>query len=189
MTPHKLDTLLDSLQVSADYRALVERMVQCAGARRADVLQTFCLELLQAREEGRPEPESLGLAAARRWLRRERIHDALLTPVVLEDSEGKERERPLAPLPCPIPASRVQIQWGRRAEHISAPVPPVPGADLREAVRSLPLPEKRAIQACFGVGGPRRRGRRSRELLRLAERAVERLRQTLPQEHFAVNLF
>jgi len=51
------------------------------------------------------------------------------------------------------------------------------------------MPERRAIQACYGIVGPRRRGRRSREVLRLAERAVAHLREVLPREQIAANLF
>jgi hypothetical protein len=179
---------LDELRVGADYRPLLSRLLACAGSRAGDALQEFAVTLLKMREEGRPCPESLGLAAAARWLRRERISDSVLTPLALPDDDGRERERELRPLPMPAPQVRRQLRWGRRNEAINIPVP-APHADLREAVRSLPLPERRAIQACYGVTGPKRRGRRSRELLRLAERAVERLRQALPQEQIAVNLF
>jgi hypothetical protein len=182
-----LDALLDELHVGEPYRPLLERLLACTGSRAGDALQEFAVTLLQAREEGRPEPEALGLAACRRWLRRERLDDAVLAPLSLTDDSGKERERPLQALPCPIPAARRQIRWGRRAQHASMPV--APDADLRGAVRALPLPERRAIQACFGIVGPRRRGRRSREVLRLAERGLAHLREVLRPEHFAVNLF
>jgi hypothetical protein len=51
------------------------------------------------------------------------------------------------------------------------------------------LAERRAVASIYGVGGPKRRGRRSRELLRLAEQAVARLRQALPQEQIAAKMF
>jgi hypothetical protein len=179
---------LDSLQVGADYRPALERMVSAAGSRAADVLQTFCVELLEAREAALPEAEAVALAAARRWLRRERLDDAVLAPLSLTDDSGKERERPLQALPCPIPAARRQIRWGRRDDAVS--IPPAPDADLvQAAVRALPLPERRAIQAVYGVSGPRRRGRRSRELLRLTERALAHLREVLPREHFVAEMF
>jgi len=183
-----LDALLDELHVGADYRPVLERLLACAGQRAADCLQEFCLHLIQGREEGRPCPESVALAGARRWLRRENLDSHLLEPLTLTDAEGKERERRLEPLPAPIPASRRQIKWGRSAQHASIPVP-APDADLRGAVRALPMPERRAIQACYGIVGPRRRGRRSREVLRLAERAVAHLREVLPREQIAANLF
>ena len=183
-----LDALLDELQVGADYRPLLSRLLAAAGQRAPDLAQTFFCELLEARERDLPEPEAVALAACRRWMRRERIDAAVLEPLSLPADSGRERERELAPLPCPIPASRAQIRWGRRDEAVSIPVP-APHADLVAAVRRLPLPERRAIQACFGVGGPRRRGRRSRELLRLAERAVAHLREVLRPEQIAANLF
>ena len=188
MTPQRLSELLDALHVGADYRPLLSRLLACAGSRAADALQTFCLELLQARELALPEPESVALSAARRWLRRARIDAALLEPLVLPDADGRERERALRPLPCPIPAARRQIRWGRRDGAVIIPQP-APDADLAAAVRRLPLGERRAIAACFGVGGPRRRGRRSRELLALAERGVAHLREALPQEQIAAKLF
>ena len=104
------DALLDELKVAPCYHELLARLLACAGARAADALQTFCLELLQAREEGRPEPEGLALNAARRWLRRERLDDALLAPLVLQDDGGRERERELAPLPMPAPQVRRQLR-------------------------------------------------------------------------------
>jgi len=187
----QLDKILDELHVSADYRELVERLVAAAGSRGADLAQTFFCELLEARERDLPQPEAVALSACRRWLRRERIDDRLLEPLTLTDEAGKERERErrLEPLPAPIPASRAQIKWGRGAQHASIPVAPAPDADLAAAVRALPMPERRAIQACYGVTGPRRRGRRSHELLRLAERALAHLREVLPPEHFAAKLF
>jgi hypothetical protein len=188
MMPPQLDAILAELRVAPDYRPLLSRLLACAGSRAGDLAQEFALRLLEAREAGLPEPESVALAAARRWLKRARIDAALLEPLALPDDDGKERERRLEPLPCPIPAARRQIRWGRRDDTLSIPAP-APDADLVAAVKALPLPERRAIQACFGVTGPKRRGRRSREVLRLAERAVERLRQALPPEHFAVNLF
>jgi hypothetical protein len=188
VTIPNLSELLDTLRVGEPYRELLERLLECAGARAADVASEFFTALLEAREHGLPEPETLGLAAARRWLRRQRLDDRLLEPLSLPGDDGKERERELAPLPCPIPASRAQIKWGRGAQHASMPVAP-PDADLAAAVRRLPMGERRAIQACFGVGGPKRRGRRSRELLALAERGVAHLRETLCPEHFAANLF
>jgi len=188
MRPPQLDAILTELRVAEPYRGLLERMVSAAGSRGPDLVQEFALHLIQMREEGRPEPESLGLAACRRWLRRERIDDSVLTPLSLPGDDGRERERRLEPLPAPAPQVRRQLRWGRRHDIQSIPAP-APDADLRQAVRALPLPERRAIQACFGVGGPRRRGRRSRELLRLAERGLARLRQALPQEHFVAKLF
>lgn len=188
MTIPRLPELLDALHVGADYRPLLSRLLQCAGSRAGDCLQEFAVRLLEAREAGLPEPESVALAACRRWLRRENLDSRLLEPLTLTDEAGKERERELAPLPCPIPAARRQLHWGRRHEHASIPVAP-PDADLAAAVRALPMPERRAIQACYGVTGPRRRGRRSHELLRLAERALAHLREVLPPEHFAAKLF
>ena len=183
-----LDALLDELQVGADYRPLLARLLQCAGSRAADCLQEFAVTLLQMREAALPEPESVALAAARRWLKRARIDDHLLTPLSLPDADGRERERALRPLPAPIPAARRQIRWGRRDDTLSIP-DSAPDADLAAAVRSLPLPERRAVASIYGVGGPRRRGRRSRELLALAERAVAHLREVLPPERIAANLF
>jgi hypothetical protein len=183
-----LDALLDELQVGADYRPVLERLLAAAGSRAADCLQEFAVTLLQAREAALPQPEAVALAGARRWMRRQRLDAALLEPLSLPDDSGRERERPLRALPAPIPASRAQIRWGRRADTLSIPAH-APDADLAAAVRALPMPERRAIQACYGVSGPRRRGRRSRELLRLAERGVAHLREVLPQEHFAANLF
>jgi len=181
VTIPNLSELLAELRVGADYRALVERMVQCAGSRAADALQEFAVRLLESRALGLPEPEALALAACSRWLRRERLDDALLAPLSLPGDDGRERERELRPLPMPAPQVRRQIKWGRSAQHASIPVP-APDADLREAVRSLPMPERRAVAACFGVGGPRRRGRRSREVLALAEQAVAHLREVLRPE-------
>ena len=132
-----LDALLDELHVGADYRPVLERLLACAGQRAADCLQEFCLHLIQGREEGRPCPESVALAGARRWLRRENLDSHLLEPLTLTDAEGKERERRLEPLPAPIPASRRQIKWGRSAQHASIPVP-APDADLRG--RCAPCP-------------------------------------------------
>jgi len=183
-----LDALLDELHVGADYRPVLERLLACAGSRAADCLQEFCLHLIQGREASLPQPESVAMAAARRWLRRQRLADSLLEPLTLTGDDDRERERALQPLPAPIPAARRQIRWGRRNDTLSIPVP-APDADLREAVRSLPMPERRAIQACYGITGPKRRGRRSRELLALAERGVARLREVLLPEHFAAKLF
>jgi hypothetical protein len=188
LTIPNLDTLLASLRVGEPYRELLERLLACAGSRAGDCLQEFAVTLLQMREEGRPCPESLGLAAAARWLKREKISDSVLAPLVLQDVGGREHERELAPLPAPIPAARRQIRWGRRNEAVSIPPAP-PDADLAAAVQRLPLGERRAIAACFGVGGPRRRGRRSRQLLRLAERALAHLREVLPPEQIAAKLF
>jgi len=188
LTIPNLSELLDALHVGADYHELVKRLLQCAGQRAPDLAQTFFCELLEARELALPEPESVALAAARRWLRRQRLDAALLAPLALTGDDGKERERALQPLPAPIPAARRQIRWGRRHEHASIPVP-VHDADLAAAVRSLPLGERRAVQACFGVGGPKRRGRRSREVLRLAERGVAHLREVLPPEQIAAKMF
>ena len=188
MPTPQLDKILDELHVSADYRELVERLVAAAGSRAGDALHEFALHLIQAREEGRPEPEALGLAACRRWLKRARIDDAVLAPIAREDDSGREHERALQPLPAPIPAARRQIRWGRRDDTLSIPAP-APDADLAAAVKALPLPERRAIQAVYGVTGARRRGRRSRELLALAERAVERLREVLPPEQIAAKMF
>jgi hypothetical protein len=175
---------LDSLRVGEPYHEPLGRLVALAGARAADCLQEFALRLLEAREAGLPEAEAVGLAAARRWLRRERLDDARLAPLTLEGDDGKERERPdVQPLPPPLPASRAQIAWGRRPDAKSAPPPPPPDGYLAAAVRALPTPEKRAIAAIYGVGGAPRRGRRSRELLALAERALARLREVLAREH------
>jgi hypothetical protein len=179
---------LDSLRVGEPYRETLERLVALAGARAADCLQEFALRLLEAREAGLPEAEAVGLAAARRWLRKQRIDDARLAPLTLEGDAGRPRERALAPLPLPAPAVRRQIRWGRRSDAKSAPPPP-PDADLLEAVRTLPPGERRAIGAVYGIGGPPRRGRRSRELRRLAERAVARLREVLPSEQIAAEMF
>ena len=188
MTIPRLSELLDALRVGADYRPVIERLLAAAGPRGPDVLQEFAARLLESRELGLPEPESTALSSCRRWLRRQRLDDSLLKPLALPDDSGRERERALQPLPAPIPAARRQIRWGRRNDTLSIPVP-APNADLREAVRRLPPAEKRAIQAVYGVTGPKRRGRRSRELLALAERGVARLREVLPPEHFAVKLF
>jgi len=188
MTLPRLSELLTELRVAPEYHELLSRLLGCAGSRAADLAQEFAVRLLEAREANLPEAEAVALSACRRWLKRARISDSVLTPLALPDAEGKERERELRPLPMPAPQVRRQLRWGRRNEAISIPVP-APHADLAAAVQRLPMPERRAIQACFGVGGPKRRGRRSAQLLALAERAVERLRQTLPQEHFAVNLF
>jgi len=188
MTLPRLPELLTELRVGADYRDWLSRLVQCAGSRAADVAQTFCVELLEAREAGRPEAEAVALAAVRRWMRRERLDAALLEPLALPDADGREHERRLEPLPMPAPAVRRQLRWGRRDDDASIPVAP-PDADLAAAVRALPMPERTAIAAVFGVGGARRRGRRSRELLALAERALAHLREVLRPEHFAVNLF
>jgi hypothetical protein len=189
MTIHGLHEALTELRVGADYYEPLERLVALAGARAADCLQEFAAALLEGRALALPEAEAVGLAAARRWLRRQRLDDGRLAPLVLEDADGRPRERALRPLPPPLPASRAQIAWGRRSDAKSAPPPPAPDADLAAAVRRLPTPERRALAAIYGVGGAPRRGRRSRELLALAERAVARLRQALPQEHFGVNLF
>jgi hypothetical protein len=175
---------LAALRVGEPYHEPLERLVALAGARAADCLQEFALRLLEARAAGLPEPEAVGLAAARRWLRRERLDDARLAPLVLEDSDGRPRERALRPLPMPPPAARRQIRWGRRPGTPSAPPPP-PDGYLAAAVRVLPTPEKRALVAIYGIGGAPRRGRRSRELLALAERALARLRQVLAAEHFS----
>jgi len=189
VTISNLPELLDSLHVGADYRPLLSRLLAAAGQRAPDLAQEFALHLLEAREANLPEPEAVALAAARRWLRRERIDDAVLEPLSLPDDSGRERERELRPLPMPAPQVRRQLRWGRRHEHTNIPVAPAHNASLAAAVRALPLGERRAIQACFGVGGPKRRGRRSRELLRLAERAVARLRQASPQEQIAAKMF
>lgn len=189
LTPQRLSELLDALHVAPCYHELLARLVAAAGSRGADLAQTFFCELLEARERDLPEPEALALAACRRWLRRQRLDDGMLAPLVLSGAEGKERERRLEPLPAPIPASRAQIRWGRRDDAVSRPPAPAHDADLVQAVRALPAPERRAVNALYGITAPRRRGRRSRELLALAERAVERLRQVLPQEHFVVEMF
>jgi hypothetical protein len=182
-----LDAILHELKVAPCYRGLLERMVAAAGARAGDLAQTFFCELIAARERDLPQPEALALAAARRWLKRERIDASRLAPLVLTGDDGKERERPLRPLPAPAPAVRRQLRWGRRADTLSISV--APHSDLREAVRRLPMPERRAVASIYGVGGPKRRGRRSRELLALAERGVARLREVLPQEHFVAEMF
>jgi len=180
---------LDGLGVPSEYRQALERLVAAAGQRAPDLAQTFFCELLEARERYLPEPEALALAAARRWFKRARIDDAVLAPITHEDDSGREHERALQPLPMPAPQVRRQLRWGRRHEHASIPVAPAHDADLAAAVRRLPMPERRAIQACYGIVGPRRRGRRSRELLALAERGLEHLREVLPQEHFAAKMF
>jgi len=187
--PQRLSELLDTLHVGADYRPLLSRLLAAAGQRAADALQEFAVTLLEAREAGLPEPESLALAACRRWLRRARIDDAVLAPLSLPDADGRERERWLEPLPMPAPAVRRQLRWGRRNDDASIPVAPAPHADLAAAVRSLPLPERRAVASIYGVGGPKRRGRRSRELLQLAERALAHLREVLPREQIAAKMF
>jgi hypothetical protein len=188
VTIPKLREVLAELRVREDYHPVVEHLVALAGRYAPDVAQTFFTELLTAREAGLPEAESVGLAAARRWLRRQRLDAARLAPLLIEGDDGRERERALRPLPRPAPAVRRQLRWGRRPDAPSAPPPP-PEADLLEAVRGLPPAEKRALEALYGVGGAPRRGRRSRELRRLAERAVARLREVLLAEHFAANLF
>jgi len=179
---------LDGLGVPSEYRQVLERLVAAAGQRAPDLAQTFFCELIAARERDLPQPEALALAACRRWLRRERIDDSVLAPITHEDDSGRERERALQPLPLPAPQVRRQLRWGTRDEHAGIPVAP-PDADLAAAVRSLPMPERRAVASIYGVGGPKRRGRRSRELLALAERALAHLREVLPPEHFAANLF
>jgi hypothetical protein len=186
---HGLHEALTELNVAPCYREPLERLLAYAGARAADVLQTFCLALLEARALDLPEAESVALARARRWLRRQRLDDGRLAPLVLEDADGRPRERALQALPAPIPASRAQIAWGRRPGAESAPPPPPPDAYLLDAVRGLPRAERNAIQACYGIGGRPRRGRRSRELRALAERAVARLRQVLRPEHFTEQMF
>jgi hypothetical protein len=178
---------LEALRVGEPYHEPLMRLFTYAGARAADVAQEFFTELLTARAAGLPEPEAVGLAAARRWLRRQRIDAAVLEPLLLEGADGRERERALRPLPPPLPAARAQIAWGRRSDAPSAPPPP-PDGYLAAAVRALPTPERRAIQACYGITGPKRRGRRSAELLALAERAVARLRQVLAAEHFPAKM-
>lgn len=187
MTTSWLEQALRELRVPDDHAEVLERLLAAAGSRAADALQTFALRLLEARESGASDPAAVALAAARRWLRRERIDDSILRPLTIPDADSRERERHLEPLPVPAPQVRRQLRWGRRDGLTSIPVQaPDP---LREAIRGLPTPERRAINALFGITGPARRGRRSRELLRLAELALERLRQVLPREHFAAKLF
>jgi hypothetical protein len=188
MTTTKLHEVLAALHMAPEYYPVLERLLECAGARASDVAQTFFCELLAARESGLPHAEALALAAARRWLRRQRLDDGLLEPLTLEGDDGRERERPLRPLPMPAPQVRRQIRWGRRSDAKSAPPPPPPNGDLAAAVRALPTPERLAIQACYGITGPKRRGRRSRELRALEERAVERLRDVLAREHVAAKM-
>jgi len=188
VTIPRLSELLDELRVGDPYRGLVERLLQCTGSRAADVASEFFTALLEAREANLPEPESVALNACRRWLRRERLDDHLLAPLALPSDDGREHERELRPLPMPAPQVRRQLRWGRRDEALSIPAP-APDADLRQAVRALPLPERRAIQACFGVGGPKRRGRRSREVLALAERGLAHLREVLRPEQIVAKMF
>jgi hypothetical protein len=184
LTPAGLREALDSLAVPAEHAAVLERLLQFAAHRAADAAQEFFAALLAAREAGASDPAAVALAAVRRWLRRERCEAALLAPIVLTDDSGRERLRPdILPMPLPPLRVRRQIRWGRRDRAESAE----PRPDLLEAaLRTLPAAEQRAIDAIYLRP---RRGRRSRELLALAERAVERLRQALPQEHFAGNLF
>jgi len=182
-----LPEALRELRVAEPHAEVLRRLLAAAGDRASDVAQTFCVELLAARELALPQPEAVALAAARRFLRRARIDNSLLAPLALTDTDGRERERPLQPLPVPAPAVRRQLRWGRRDEHTTRPV--APGATLVEAVRALPMAERRAVDAIYGVSGPKRRGRRSRELLALAARALERLREVLAQEQIAANLF
>jgi hypothetical protein len=177
---------LAALHVPEPHAEALERLLAFAGHRAGDAAQEFFAELLAAREAGASDPAAVALAAVRRWLRRERCEAALLAPIVLTDDSGRERLRPdVLPMPLPPRAVRRQIRWGRRPGAPSAP----PNADLAAAVRRLPTPERRALAAIYGIAGPPRRGRRSAELLALAERAVERLREALPAEHFAANLF
>jgi hypothetical protein len=185
---HGLHEALTELNVAPCYREPLMRLLACAGARAADVAQTFFCELLAARESGLPHAEALALAAARRWLRRERLEAAMLEPIMLSDEAGREHERPdVLPMPLPPRQVRRQIRWGRRPGAESAPPPP-PDAYLLDAVRGLPPAERNAISAVYGIGGRPRRGRRSRELLALAERAVERLREVLAAEHFSAKM-
>jgi hypothetical protein len=186
MTIPKLPEVLAALHMAPEYYPVLERLLECAGARAADCLQEFALRLLAAREAGASDPAAVALSTVRRWLRRERCEAALLAPIVLSDDSGRERLRPDV-LPMPLPPLRVrrQIRWGRRSDAKSAPPPPPPDGYLAAAVRALPTPERNALVALYGIGGRPRRGRRSRELLALAERAVERLREVLAAEHFS----
>jgi hypothetical protein len=180
---------LAELGIPDEYRDALERLVGFAGHRAADAAQEFFAELLAAREAGASDPAAVALSTVRRWLRRERLEAAMLEPIMLSDEAGREHERPdVLPMPLPPRQVRRQIRWGRRPGAQSAP-PPAPDADLAAAVRTLSPGERRAIGAVYGIGGPPRRGRRSRELRRLAERALARLREALPAEHFAANLF
>jgi hypothetical protein len=180
---------LAALHVPEPHAEALERLLAFAGHRAADAAQEFFAALLAAREAGASDPAAVALAAVRRWLRRERCEAALLAPIVLRDEAGRERLRPdVLPMPLPPRQVRRQIRWGPRPGAPSAPPPP-PAGDLLDAVRGLPRAERRAVEAVFGLTGPRRRGRRSRELLALAERAVERLREVLRPEHFTEQMF
>jgi hypothetical protein len=180
---------LAALHVPEPHAEALERLLAFAGHRAGDCAQEFCAAFLAARAAGASDPAAVALAAVRRWLRRERIEAAMLEPIMLSDEAGREHERPdVLPMPLPPRQVRRQLRWGRRPGAPSAPPPP-PHHDLVAVVRTLPPAERNAIGAVYGIGGPRRRGRRSRELLALAERALERLREVLRPEHFRDQMF
>jgi hypothetical protein len=187
LTPAGLREALAALHVPEPHAEALERLLAFAGHRAADCAQEFCAAFLAARAAGASDPAAVALSTVRRWLRRERLEAALLAPIMLTDDSGRERLRPdVLPMPLPPRAVRAQLRWGRRPGAESAPPPP--NGDLAAAVRRLPTPERRAIQACYGITGPKRRGRRSRELRALAERALARLRQQLAAEHFPAKM-
>jgi len=169
--PAGLRQALAALDVPEPYHEALERLLQFAGARAGDTAQTFFYEFLRAREVGASDAAAVALSAARRWLRRERRDDGTL-PLLITDTDGRERLHPEVARRLPQPDD---------AEAAS------PAAEvLREAIRALPRPERRALNAIYLHP---RRGRRSRELLRLAERGIEQLREVLQGEQFAAKLF
>jgi len=171
LTPAGLREVLEMLDVAEPYREALQRMLAFASHRAGDCAQQFFCVLLEARAAGASDPGAVALAATRRWLRRQRLDDAALRPIMLLDQAGRERLHPEV-------ARRLPQRDGAES---ASPAPEV----LREAIRALPRPERRALDACYLRP---RRGRKSRQLLALAERGIEQLREVLLREHVAAKM-
>jgi hypothetical protein len=165
-----------------------ERLLAYAGARAGDVRRRSFAELLEA-PRGRPAAGGgVALAAARRWLRRQRLDDAGWRRWCSRATTAASASAP-APVAAACAASAPADPLGPPPGRAECAAAPARRQTCSRRCAACRRPSGARLQALYGIGGAPRRGRRSRELLALAERAVARLREALPAEHFAANLF